>query len=95
MASPGGAGSHLELQHYLEPFGFWFSICIVFLICGFGMLVVTSLFSEGAVNPITLLLPPSAFVLAVYSILGPFWREVSSSRALLIELLELQETQVN
>jgi hypothetical protein len=94
-ALPNSKGSKLILRHYIRPFGFWFSTAVVFIICSFGMLIAVGLVLDRDAGPISLLLPPSLFFLALFSITGPFWQAVKSSRELLIKLssLEKQETR--
>ena len=88
---PEGKGSKLTLRFSLNPFGFWAGAAIAFLICGFGMLLAVTTVIDGDTSPVVLLMPPSVFFLAIFSITGPFWQEVRSFREVLIELLSLSK----
>ena len=92
-ALPDGKGTRLKLRHYLNSFGFWFSAIIAFLICAFGLLIAVDSVLNYDANPLFLLLPPSLFILGVFSITGPFWQEVGSSRKFLIKLLALEKQE--
>lgn len=94
-ALPEGRGSKLRLRHYLGPFGFWVSAVIIFLICAFGLLMAVDSVLNDDTSPLVLLLPPSLFSLGLFSVTGPFWQEVRSSREFLIKLLALEKQRVS